>query len=126
MIRSAISRIRGSWVTITVVVPRALPRDFSIWTNVVAGLFVQGGGGFVCQDYFGVGHQRPRNRDPLFLPARQVAGQSNRADLQGPADQGCDAPRRVVCSHRPSHAPEAPSIRFAWPSGFRAGCGPER
>ena len=40
--------------------------------DLVGGAGVEGGGGFVAQEHGGFGRQRPRDTDPLPLPARQL------------------------------------------------------
>jgi hypothetical protein len=48
---------------------------FENFHHLVRGFGVEGAGGFVSEDDFGLADERPRNGHPLLLPARHLVGQ---------------------------------------------------
>ena len=65
--RSASSRMRLSWVTMTVVVPRTCPQSFEHFNNNHTAFAVQCGCRLIGKDNIRIAHKRPGDGNALLL-----------------------------------------------------------
>ena len=72
--RSAMSRMRLSWVTSRIVVPCSLASALHAVDDLAARLLVERGGRLVGQHHGRLGDQRARDRHALALAAGELLG----------------------------------------------------
>jgi hypothetical protein len=80
--RDAAAALWGSWVTITIVLPKVLVELLQQREHVAGAVGVEVTGRLVGEDDVGIGHDRTSDGDALLLAAGELAGEVIEAILQ--------------------------------------------